>query len=583
MTTATGNPRPKQAECTDRGLWGMPLVRIVLPSVLGVALLSAAIFLIILPALEAGLMEEKKAVSRSLVQAVCAQLSWYEHLAQSGALSRAEAQDQAIGLIRHLRYGGDGKNYFWITNTDALMLMHPYRPDLEGADVAEFRDAKGKYVFRECIRAVRDGGGNVNYFWQWKDDPRHVAPKFSYVQAFEPWGWIVGTGNYVEDVTAQIQAASRRLAWAAGAVLAVVTVLSGITAWNGCRSERRRRDAEAGVKRLNEQLELRVRERTAELAQTTRELQAEIDERNKAETRQGELQSQLMQAQRLESVGRLAAGIAHEINTPVQFVSDNTRFFRSAFPKLAELLTRHQQLAAACRAGPVATNLLDDLEAAAQAAKLDYLLQEIPQALSDSLEGLERVTKIVRAMKDFAHPGQQSRSPADLNRAIESTVTVARNEWKYVAELQLDLDPALPPVPCLLGDFNQVILNLVVNSAYAIKAALKDGNPSKGTITITTRQDQDRVEVRVADTGTGIRPEHRDKVFDHFFTTKEVGQGTGQGLAIARRIIVEKHGGTLKFETQVGRGTTFVIRLPVNPPASAGTEASERELAHSTG
>jgi PAS domain S-box-containing protein len=299
-----------------------------------------------------------------------------------------------------------------------------------------------------------------------------------------------------------------------------------------------------------------------------------------ADNEHGALQTQLMQAQRLESVGQLAAGIAHEINTPTQFVSDNARFLQTAFPKLADLLARYGELLSACRSGAVSAALLDELEAATKKAKLDYLLSQIPEALSDSLEGLERVTKIVRAMKDFAHPGQQSMAPADLNKAIESTVTVARNEWKYVADMQLELDPALPPVPCLLADFNQVILNIVVNAAHAIKDVVGDGSGGKGQITITTRQDGDQAEVRIRDTGTGIPEEHRDRIFDPFFTTKEVGKGTGQGLAIARQVIVEKHGGTLTFETEVGRGTTFIVRLPLQLDADAPNEATQNELAH---
>jgi PAS domain S-box-containing protein len=306
---------------------------------------------------------------------------------------------------------------------------------------------------------------------------------------------------------------------------------------------------------------------------------AQVIQRAQAEDAQRSLQNQLAQAQRLEAVGQLAAGIAHEINTPAQFVSDNTTFLRDAFPKLQHLLGEYRQLLDACRRGPVSAQLLKELEDAVKKTNPDYLVAQIPEAVADSLEGLERITKIVRAMKDFAHPGQQSLAPADLNRAIESTVTVARNEWKYVADMQLDLDPNLPPVPCLLGDFNQVILNLVVNAAHAIKDTAGEGRRDKGTIVISTHHDGARAEIRVRDTGTGIRPEHRDRIFDPFFTTKGVGKGTGQGLTIARRVIVEKHGGEMRFETEVGRGTTFIIHLPLTTngvelkPVRAGVEA----------
>lgn len=299
----------------------------------------------------------------------------------------------------------------------------------------------------------------------------------------------------------------------------------------------------------------------------------------RAEDEQRALQDQLAQAHKLESVGQLAAGIAHEINTPTQFVSDNTRFLQSAFPKLQSLLDHYARLLEAGRSGTLSSELLDELEAATKGAKLEYLMEQIPEAITDSLDGLERVSKIVRAMKDFSHPGQNEIQAADLNKAIESTITVARNEWKYVADVKMDLAPHLPPVPCSLGDFNQVILNIVVNAAHAIADVVGDGGHGKGTITVTTRQDGRFAEVRISDTGTGIPEEHRSRVFDHFFTTKDVGKGTGQGLAIARAVIMEKHGGTINFETEVGKGTTFIIRLPIETEPTTPTEAPEHEAA----
>jgi len=276
------------------------------------------------------------------------------------------------------------------------------------------------------------------------------------------------------------------------------------------------------------------------------------------------LEGQLSQAQRLESVGRLAAGIAHEINTPVQFVSDNVRFLGTSFPALKGVLTQYERLMDAARAGSVTPEGVKEVEAASKAAKLDYLLEQIPEAISDSLEGLDRVARIVRAMKDFSHPGEHQMSSTDINKAIESTVTVARNEWKYAADMVLNLDPSLPSVPCFTAEFNQVVLNIIVNASHAIADALKATKQAKGTITVTTSTRDGCAEVRIADTGTGIPEQHRNKLFDPFFTTKAVGKGTGQGLAIARSVIVDKHHGTLTFETEMGKGTTFIIRLPLN-------------------
>ncbi len=275
------------------------------------------------------------------------------------------------------------------------------------------------------------------------------------------------------------------------------------------------------------------------------------------------LESQLSQAQKLESIGQLAAGIAHEINTPTQYVGDNTRFLEEAFSDLFNLLDRFRGLLDAARAGAVSPEVVEATEAAMEDADLDYLNEEIPNAIRQSLEGIERVTQIVAAMKEFSHPGQAEKQPTDINRQIESTVTVSRNEWKYVAELTTDLDPSLPPVPCLASELNQVFLNIIVNAAHAIREVVGESG-EKGRITVTTRLHGPWVEIRIADTGSGIPDHARAKVFDPFFTTKEVGKGTGQGLAIAHSVVVDKHQGTLSFETEMGKGTVFVIRLPVS-------------------
>ena len=233
------------------------------------------------------------------------------------------------------------------------------------------------------------------------------------------------------------------------------------------------------------------------------------------------------------------------------------------------------KLLAAARAGAVPPELLAEVEAAAQVADLEYLAAEIPRALDQSLEGIERVTRIVRAMKDFSHPGSTEKTPTQLNKAIESTVTVCRSEWKYVADLVTEFDPGLPAVPVLPGEFNQSILNLVVNAAHAIADVVGDGGKGKGVITLTTRRDGDWAEVRIKDSGTGIPEKAREKMFTPFFTTKGVGKGTGQGLAIARSVVVDKHGGTIHFETETGKGTTFVIRLPL----TAACANNERKAA----
>jgi signal transduction histidine kinase len=275
------------------------------------------------------------------------------------------------------------------------------------------------------------------------------------------------------------------------------------------------------------------------------------------------MEAQLMLAQKMESIGQLAAGIAHEINTPTQYVSDNTRFLRDAFQDFQQVLERFERLRVDARQGPVAPAALNQLDAFLEDIDLAFLTTEIPKAIDQSLEGLNRVAEIVRAMRQFSHPDQDEPELTDLNKAVENTVTVARNEWKYVAEMDLDLDPELPTVPCLAGRFNQVILNLIVNASQAIADALGEGAQTKGNIRITTRKADAHVEIRVTDTGTGIPGRIRDRIFDPFFTTKQVGKGTGQGLAIAHNIIVEQHKGTIQVESEEGKGTTFILSLPL--------------------
>jgi signal transduction histidine kinase len=281
------------------------------------------------------------------------------------------------------------------------------------------------------------------------------------------------------------------------------------------------------------------------------------------------VQQELVRAQKLESIGHLAAGIAHEINTPAQFVGDNIRFLQESFADIDNLLGKFQKLIAAVRQGSVSEEMLTDAEAAVRQADVDYLTAEAPKAILQSLEGIERVANIVRAMKEFSHPGTGHKQSVDVNRAIQSTLMVSRSEWKYVATLVTHFAPDLPLVPCLPGEFNQVILNLVINAAQAIGAVVGESAAGKGTITISTRRRDTWAEIEITDTGTGIPAEVREHVFDPFFTTKDVGKGTGQGLTIAHSIVVTKHGGRIWFESEVGHGTTFVVQLPLAEPSAS--------------
>jgi signal transduction histidine kinase len=275
---------------------------------------------------------------------------------------------------------------------------------------------------------------------------------------------------------------------------------------------------------------------------------------------------ELVAAQKLESVGRLAAGVAHEINTPVQFVSDNVQFVRTSMTGVTAVIQAYRDLQHAVESSGDVASAARLASEAEKAADLDFIMENAPPALDSSLEGLGRIATIVRSMKEFAHPDHAEKTSADLNQAIKSTLVIAHNEYKYVAEVETDFGE-LPPVPCYLGEINQVVLNLLVNAAHAISDAVKDSG-AMGKLTVRTRFDANEVEIAIGDTGTGIPEAVREKVFDPFFTTKEVGRGTGQGLAIAHSVVVKKHGGTLRFKTECGKGTTFFIRLPVGEPAA---------------
>ena len=289
----------------------------------------------------------------------------------------------------------------------------------------------------------------------------------------------------------------------------------------------------------------------------------DITQRREAVRKWNNMEIQLHQAQKLEAIGQLAAGIAHEINTPIQFVGDNTRFIRDSIVGMERLAKAMDQLVVAVKQGPVPTGLINEVDQIVEEIDYSYLREEIPQAISQSLEGIDRVAGIVRAMKEFSHPGVEEKTPIDINAAIQSTVIVSRNEWKYVAELETDLDPSLPLVPCLPGGFNQVILNIVVNATHAIKDVIEGQEETKGTIRITTRKQDDWAEITISDTGTGMPDQVCSRIFDPFFTTKAVGKGTGQGLTIAYLVIVDKHDGTINVASQIGKGTTFTIRLPI--------------------
>ena len=279
-------------------------------------------------------------------------------------------------------------------------------------------------------------------------------------------------------------------------------------------------------------------------------------------TERKQLEQQLSAAQKLEAVGQLAAGVAHEINTPMQYIGDNINYVKSSFDKIIGVINAFQSLLESAEENKL--DLPDELTQQLKNARLKKLARQIPEALQDSEEGVAQVTRIVQAMKQFSHPGEQTATQVNLNEALETTVAVATYEWKYVADVKTELDPELPLITGFPCELNQVFLNLIVNAAHAIAERNGEESPDKGQITLTTSAVDDHVELRIGDTGAGIPESVRDRIFDPFFTTKGVGKGTGQGLSIAYQIITNTHHGEIDFQTDLGVGTTFIIRLPLN-------------------
>jgi signal transduction histidine kinase len=315
-------------------------------------------------------------------------------------------------------------------------------------------------------------------------------------------------------------------------------------------------------KRQLERLETLMEERARDVISANEKLRCQNEER-------GRMEVELRLAHKLEAVGQLAAGIAHELNTPIQFLADSVHFLQSSSEDVGGLVeSLRALLRGASRDQP---EVLEEMRRLEEAVDLAFLQKEVPRAFERTFEGTRRVTTIVRALKEFAHPDRREKSPANLNQALQNTLIVARNEYKYVAAVETEFGE-LPAVLCHVGDLNQVFLNLIVNAAHAIGDVVGTSG-ELGRIRIRTALDGGNVVITIADTGCGIPEAIAGRVYDPFFTTKEVGKGTGQGLAIARSIVVDKHQGDIAFQSEMGRGTTFTIRLPVVCDEAAVEEA----------
>lgn len=400
---------------------------------------------------------------------------------------------------------------------------------------------------RELTLAMRDDG--------------HILADHTYEEIMEGIsGWTVETGHSALSQDISVDERNKGMAreraqahpgtsLVASPIIADGTAVGTITVLNGPDKRKFTEIDQRFVESLASAAAMAISN-----ARLYKDLQGQHAETREAIEELQATQQKLVQAQKLEAIGSMASGIAHEINTPIQYVSDNLQFLQEAMDGYQELVDKAGELFERISN----SDATDQMAAAKDEVDYDFLVEEAPSAISQALEGADRVAGIVRAMKDFAHPADSDKAAVDVNHAINTTLEVSRGEWKHAAEVLLDLDETVPTIEALRGPLNQTLLILIVNAAQAVA---ETSNGHKGQIRIATSHSAETVEIRISDSGPGIPPEIMDRIFDPFFTTKGVGEGSGQGLAIARTCIVEQHGGEI-FVDAAAADTTFVLRIP---------------------
>lgn len=474
--------------------------RIILPALLTVALFVSAIFFLILPILESRMMDLKREMIKELTQTAWSTLARFHKKELEGRLSSDDAKRQAVSLMRNIRYGPEFKDYFWISDMEPKMIMHPYRPDLEGKNVSNFADPNGKLIFLEFIKAVKNGGaGYVDYKWQWKDNPSKIVPKISYVKEFVPWKWIIGTGIYIEDVRNEINALTRNIFFLCVGISVIIFLLSAYIIWQSVNSEKKARHHQA----------------------------------------------QLFEASKMATLGTLASGVAHEINNPIMSVMLNAPILERVWKAVEPIIDEHYK-----KHGDF------------KIENMDYamLRQRIPYLLENITEGAKRVKNIVGDLKDFARDGKDNtKKPENINTIVEKAVGLVENLIKKSTDNFIkNLEPNLPLCKVNAQGIEQVIINLLVNACEALKDS-KDYI----RICTTFIKEENKIAIEIEDGGIGISDNIIARIKDPFFTTKRESGGTGLGLSISDKI-VEEHGGILIFKSHVGKGTVATIFLPVD-------------------
>jgi signal transduction histidine kinase len=489
-------------------------VRIALPVMLTGVLFVGTIFGLFLPLFKEHLMADRREMIRELTRSAWSTLNGYHQQELEGRLTRRSAQQQAAEHVGRIRYGSDGKDYFWINDMQPRLIVHPYRQDLEGRSIANFSDPSGKRLFVEMVDTVRQHGeGYVDYQWQWKDDPTRVVPKISFVKGFEPWGWVVGTGIYVEDVREQIGTITRKLTLACVVILMAIGGLSGIIIWQGAKAEAARQNAEME-------------------AQMHRE--------------------QLFQADKMATLGTLVSGVAHEVNNPATFIMLNAPILERVWSSIVPILDAHMRDTGDFKVGQM---------------QYSQLKARMPSLVSNIRDGADRIKSIVADLKDYARPSPSTlMDTIQINTVCNKAIGLVSNLiQKSTQRFEVRLAQDLPAIRGNTQRIEQVIINLLVNACEAL-------DRPQQSIHLATGTDAQRHEVRVTihDEGTGIDPAIVDRIRDPFFTTKRDSGGTGLGLAIVERIVAE-HGGRMHFTSVPQQGTTVQVTFPVTTdPAHPG-------------
>lgn len=450
-------------------------------------------------------MEGKRESLKQLTDSAWSIIHLYHAKSVSDQMDDTEARQKAIEHIKFLRYGPDLEDYFWINDMVPNMIMHPYRSDLEGTDISLFKDPAGKRLFWEMVQLVKkQDAGYVDYLWQWKSDAQTIVPKISYVKAFKPWGWVIGTGIYVEDVKEEISIITRHLTLTCLGIVAIFLTLSGYIILRSTQVKKER------IKALEQS---RLREK------------------------------QLLQADKMTSLGILVAGVAHEVNNPATALMLNAPNLKKAWKSFTPILDEHFK---------------DNPKTPFGSMSYPELSKRIDAMLNAIVDGSARIKQIIADLKDFSRPsGSTMDDEVDINQLVNKSVDLMRPHLKKATEnLSIETEPGLPLIKGNFQKLQQVIINLLVNAGQALEK-------TEQSITVKTsrRNRPGFISIQVCDTGPGMAPQELKKITDPFFTTRRDDGGTGLGLSISEKII-SGHKGILEFESEPGQGLTATITLP---------------------